>query len=228
MAEPARMIPPLPGRRERRKHATRAELLAAGRKLFSEKGLYESRIEDLSREAGIAKGTIYGYFEDKYELARAVVGAGFDELAREVRARAHGATSRPELLERVVRAHAGFFRANPDLLRVFHQARGVLKFDRPRWRPLSEAFETYLDGLAEVLQGGGPGRLARVRAREQAQLMFGAISGTVSMRVALRPRERGPWLGESGVRALVAMAMTFENGPRAVLLGERRVRRTPG
>ncbi|HUK63923.1 MAG TPA: helix-turn-helix domain-containing protein, partial [Dongiaceae bacterium] len=50
---------PPSGRREHRKHATRRELLIAGRRLFAERGLYDSRIEDLSRQAGIAKGTLY-------------------------------------------------------------------------------------------------------------------------------------------------------------------------
>ena len=44
------------GRREHRKRVTRRELLVAGRKLFGDEGLYESRIEDLTRHAGIAKG----------------------------------------------------------------------------------------------------------------------------------------------------------------------------
>lgn len=47
------------GRRERRKSITRADLLKAGRRLFSQKGLYESHVEDLTEIAGIAKGTFY-------------------------------------------------------------------------------------------------------------------------------------------------------------------------
>ena len=92
------------GRRERRKQETRAQILAAGRKLFAEKGLWEPSIEELTTRAGIAKGTIYGYFADKDALIRAVVGEGFAALAERVRAAAGDERDDSERVARVVRA----------------------------------------------------------------------------------------------------------------------------
>src|SRR5512134_631564 len=149
LPDPTRHAPP--GRRALNKHLTRTELLDAARRLFAERGLYEARIEDLTAAAGIAKGTIYGYFRDKEELALAVVSLGFAELQQLVMERLGHEGTRAERIGRIARAHAEFFTRNPDLLRVFHQVRGVLKFNRPEWRPLRGALAAHLHVLADLL-----------------------------------------------------------------------------
>ena len=44
------------------------KLLSTALHLFSEKGIKKTSIQDIVHEAGIAKGTFYLYFKDKYEL----------------------------------------------------------------------------------------------------------------------------------------------------------------
>lgn len=44
------------------------KLLDAAFKLFSEKGINNTSIQDIVEEAGVAKGTFYLYFKDKYDL----------------------------------------------------------------------------------------------------------------------------------------------------------------
>jgi AcrR family transcriptional regulator len=58
---------------ERRKDARPQELLAAALDLFVERGFAATRLEDVARRAGVAKGTLYLYFENKEELFKAVV-----------------------------------------------------------------------------------------------------------------------------------------------------------
>jgi AcrR family transcriptional regulator len=198
-----------PGRRERHKHRTRVELIAAGRRLFAERGLYEARIEDLTTAAGIAKGTIYGYFEGKEELALAVVTLGFQDLQRLVRSRVGGMGLPARRIARIVGAHGEFFARNPDLLRVFHQLRGVLKFDRPEWRPLRGALTGHLAVLAELLHDGGRAGATRATAARQARALFGAISGILSLHVALRPALRRPVLTRAFVRAIVLLTLSL-------------------
>lgn len=66
--------PPDPKPRwERRKDARPQELLAAAIDLFVERGFASTRLEDVARRAGVSKGTLYLYFENKEELFKAVV-----------------------------------------------------------------------------------------------------------------------------------------------------------
>ena len=58
---------------ERRKDARPSELIAAALHLFIEKGYAGTRLEDVASRAGVSKGTLYLYFENKEELFKAVV-----------------------------------------------------------------------------------------------------------------------------------------------------------
>ncbi|SFU96947.1 TetR/AcrR family transcriptional regulator [Pseudoduganella namucuonensis] len=58
---------------ERRKDARPQELLAAALDLFVERGYAATRLEDVARRAGVSKGTLYLYFENKEDLFKAVV-----------------------------------------------------------------------------------------------------------------------------------------------------------
>lgn len=206
---------PLRGRREHRKHLTRRELLAAGRRLFAEKGLYDSRIEDLSRQAGIAKGTLYLYFANKEELVEAVVTNGFNELLGHVHRAAQDARNREEAVSRVAEAHLEFFDENPDLMRVFHQVRGLLKFNAIESRALRGVLSKYLTGLAHVLAlhpGARPQR--GTHDLEVAKLLFGAVSGVASVRASTGSQVPVRGNSRSTLRALVALVQGFESPAR--------------
>jgi AcrR family transcriptional regulator len=73
---PARSMesPPKKGTRwTRRKEARPQELLAAALDLFVERGYAATRLDDVAARAGVSKGTLYLYFENKEELFKAVV-----------------------------------------------------------------------------------------------------------------------------------------------------------
>src|SRR5688500_5228440 len=57
----------------RRKDARPQELLAAALDHFVERGYAATRLEDVARQAGVSKGTLYLYFTNKEELFKAVV-----------------------------------------------------------------------------------------------------------------------------------------------------------
>ena len=56
--------------------ARRNQILAAAAKVFAEKGFHAATIKDIAKEAGIAHGTIYNYFENKTALMLGI----FDRL----------------------------------------------------------------------------------------------------------------------------------------------------
>ncbi|HVZ68960.1 MAG TPA: TetR/AcrR family transcriptional regulator [Rhizomicrobium sp.] len=57
----------------RRKEARPHEILDAALAVFAEKGFSAARMEDISRRAGVTKGTIYLYFDSKEALFKALV-----------------------------------------------------------------------------------------------------------------------------------------------------------
>jgi AcrR family transcriptional regulator len=179
--------------------------------------LFETRIEDLAEHAGIAKGTLYLYFESRESLARAVVDAGFEELGRHVDAAVARERGMEARVDALIRAHLEVLAAHPDLLRVFHQARGVLKFARPEWRPLRRSLESHVARIARALAPSGAepstfGSLAR-RLRIASDL-FGAISGACSVRAALGGSLRTRGWATPLRSALTAFALGRSSGTR--------------
>ena len=53
---------------ERERQAIRSQLMAAGLRRFAREGVRAARIEDICRDAGIAKGSFYAFFPSKEEL----------------------------------------------------------------------------------------------------------------------------------------------------------------
>lgn len=51
----------------------RDELLQAGMMLFSAKGYHDTKVSDIVREAGVAQGTFYIYFDSKADLFEALL-----------------------------------------------------------------------------------------------------------------------------------------------------------
>ena len=66
----------LPTPRKRRKEARPSELLEAALSLFVEKGFAATRLEDVAAHAGVSKGTLYLYYENKDALFKAVIQEG--------------------------------------------------------------------------------------------------------------------------------------------------------
>lgn len=206
-----------PGLREQRKESTRRDLIRAGRRLFGERGLYEARIEDLTTDAGIAKGTIYGYFRSKEELILAVEIAGLEELRSWVAERLQAGSSPTDRIETAVVAHFEFLESHRDLVKLFHQVRGMLKFERPEWQALRAGLADYVRALADLL--AGPGAEASRGHREAAEILFGAVSGVTSLGIALkregRPPSESPEIisGIAGlVRGILNQAKAEESG----------------
>ncbi|GAA4120882.1 helix-turn-helix domain-containing protein [Nocardioides fonticola] len=62
-------------KRRQDREEKRAELLAAARRLFVERGYEETSMAALAQEAGVAGNTLYWYFTDKDDLLLAVLDA---------------------------------------------------------------------------------------------------------------------------------------------------------
>lgn len=74
----------------RRKHARPQEILDAALLVFAEKGFAAARVEDIAKQAGVTKGTIYLYFPSKEvvfkSLVRESIGTTLDTVIENAKA----------------------------------------------------------------------------------------------------------------------------------------------
>jgi len=84
---------------QRRKEERPSEIMAAGLKIFAEKGFAATKLEEVAEAAGVSKATIYLYFDSKTDL--------FTAIARDI------ATPRLDGIEKLLDAYEG---SSADLL----------------------------------------------------------------------------------------------------------------
>ncbi len=58
---------------QRRKDARPAEIIEAALTLFIDRGFAATRLDDVAKQAGVTKGTVYLYFANKEDLFKAVI-----------------------------------------------------------------------------------------------------------------------------------------------------------
>ncbi len=165
--------------------ATKHKLLAAAEKCFGEKGFYPTSIADITREAGVAQGTFYVYFDSKEAILRALVHHLGHELRRESAQAIAGAPSRAEAERRGFQAFFRWVARHRNSYRIVRQAEFVDQ-DIFRWyyRKLAEG---YARGLERAM---GTGEIARADPEVLAYCLMG-IGDFVGMRYVLWEEEEG-------------------------------------
>jgi AcrR family transcriptional regulator len=157
-----------------RSEATRAALMAAARRLFTERGYDAVSAEEIVRAAGVTRGALYHHFGGKAQLLDAV----HEELEREVTERIARVVLGSELESpmEAMRAGVGAFLdecAKPEVRQIaLHDAPAVLGWER--WREVAAANGLGLieASLAAAIEAG---ELRPLPVRPTAHLLLGAL-----------------------------------------------------
>ena len=105
-------------RRTETEPVRRAQLLRAARKVFRAKGYDGASVDEIVREAGVAKGTFYLYFPSKRDAAVSLRDGLMETMAQAVAAAMESRTSFEDRLESLIAASFKVARKNTDLFRL--------------------------------------------------------------------------------------------------------------
>lgn len=90
----------------RRKDARTEEIISAALEVFADRGFAATKLEDVARRAGVTKGTIYLYFENKDALFKALIRGTIVPVIAQGEALAKSFTgSARDLFEKLVREY---------------------------------------------------------------------------------------------------------------------------
>ncbi len=90
----------------RRKSARPEEILQAALEVFTDRGFAATKLEDVARRAGVTKGTIYLYYENKDALFKALVRETIVPVIAKGEALAHSFTGTArDLFEQLIREY---------------------------------------------------------------------------------------------------------------------------
>jgi AcrR family transcriptional regulator len=175
---------------ERRARSRNALLEAAARGL-SRYGYGHLRLEEVAREAGYTRGALYHQFQDKADLALAVIDWVNENWMRVVgQPASHEDDPTAELLA-LARGHAVFCRR--DIARVVMALRVEFSGqDHPVGREVERIYETGVERVARLIRAGrrngsipdGP------PARTVALAFLGALEGTVIALAGQAPNDQ--------------------------------------
>jgi AcrR family transcriptional regulator len=107
---------PVDGRRSAaaaRRRAREAEIVAATRRLFDEKGMREAHIDDIARAVGVNRAIVYRHFTGKEDLFALTMVSYLVELAELLDAAARKARTPESRLTAVVTTFADYALAHP-------------------------------------------------------------------------------------------------------------------
>lgn len=166
----------------RRKAKTNKRLLEVARRLFSEKGIYWTTVEDITESADQGKGTFYKYFESKDAIIRTLLEEGLEELQAETEQAVKNLDPQVTPLSAIIAARVDFFLKHPDYLLFFHQVRGMMQLQVGVAKDLREVYDAHLHWLARLIKAamgaGGAGS-----AREVATAIGAYTSGLLTYHV---------------------------------------------
>ncbi len=112
----------MPEVQDLKKEKRRRTIIRASLRVFSRKGYETTALDEVAREARLAKGTLYLYFKDKEDLYFHVMLSVLESLEAFVTKQTSEAGNPLDKLAVVARAQIDFFAENPQYFRLFTAA----------------------------------------------------------------------------------------------------------
>src|SRR6058998_2604681 len=94
-------------------------ILEAARKVFAEKGFHEATVDDIAEAAGVAKGTVYLYYESKRDVYFAALKFGIGQLYSLLLEELNKVTTAEEKLKALIAAKLAYFDENGDFFKIY-------------------------------------------------------------------------------------------------------------
>ncbi|WP_163336774.1 TetR/AcrR family transcriptional regulator [Desulfopila sp. IMCC35008] len=129
-----------------------ARIITAATKVFAKKGFFNARISDIAKEAKVADGTIYLYFNNKYDILISVFEEEIGKLIAQVQKALSDETNPRKMLEIFAVRHLAAMKKNKNLAEVIQielrQTHKVVKDYR------NKKFIVYTDIVADIIRQG--------------------------------------------------------------------------
>jgi TetR/AcrR family fatty acid metabolism transcriptional regulator len=186
----------------------RQQIMQAAERLFTSRRFHEITLNSVAAEAGVAKGTIYGYFKDKDDLFFQTSTSGFDELCKLIDRKAPDGTPFPRMLLGACRAINVFFQRRRQLMQMMQSEDGRMWYCqgnlRQRWLQKRKGL---LSSVARVIAKGI--EEGHLRKDVSPEVLAGLLLGM------LRARARDLTDAPSAMRSDEVIVDLFCNGARA-------------
>jgi TetR/AcrR family fatty acid metabolism transcriptional regulator len=152
-----------------------SKIIHAATKVFAKKGFFNARISDIAKEAKVADGTIYLYFNNKFDILISVFEEEIGDLIEQV-AKALAVEPDPrKQLEIFATKHLTMMKKNKNLAEVIQielrQSAKLIKEYR------NNKFSEYIDIISTIIKAGQTQKIYRpdIKPGIAKRAFFGAL-----------------------------------------------------
>ena len=208
--------------RERKKAASQQRILEAAESVFFRDGFKDANLDEVAESAGVAKGTLYRYFDNKAELYVAVLARDGRQFEEKLARLLDPDLAPPEQVRRLSRFYLRHYVDHPDYFQIFWAVENqelIGQLPASVVEEITNLWERSLAVLAQTLERGvRDGYFAPNDAWETAHILWTLANGIIqSEHSPPRRRLRGR-----------ALERVFEDAIDLVLRGLTRTDVRPG
>jgi TetR/AcrR family fatty acid metabolism transcriptional regulator len=162
-----------------------AGILEAARKVFAKRGFNDATVDEIAAAAGVAKGTIYLYYESKRDIYFAALKFGIEQMYSALDQRLKNASTPEDKLRTVISVKLTYCDDNRDFFKIYYSELGNICIHPGTID--SEFKALYLQQakvVESILKEGARKKILRpVRAEQAAFAISDIIRGAVTQRV---------------------------------------------
>jgi len=159
----------------------RTEIVDAARTVFARLGFAQGIMDEIAKEAGVAKGTLYLYFRSKTEIYKAVLDHDMKTLKASTLDRIDAAKSLKEKIRTFALARIERAEANKEFFRIMDSEGSALTYTRSQYRDwLREPVQRL---AAAIEKASEQGKIRSMDAEKTAWLIADMTRGTIQRRL---------------------------------------------
>ena len=153
----------------------RKKILEAAASVFSQKGFHQAKMDEIAKQAGVAKGTLYYNFSGKSKLFAATVTEGMEKIIGQVEKELESDLPFKEHLRKLIRSNLFLYLKYSDLSKiVFNELTSGI--DNDVLEEIEKVRLRYIDFVSDLLrQGQERGYLKEIDTRLAAVGIVGFL-----------------------------------------------------
>ena len=160
-------------------------ILEAARKVFAKKGFSNATVDDIASAAGVAKGTVYLYYESKRDIYFAALKFGIEQMYSVLEEELKSVSTPEDKLRALIGVKLAYFDDNRDFFKIYYSELGNICIHPGTID--SDLKALYLEQakvVESILKEGARKRVLRaVRTEQTAFAISDVIRGVVTQRV---------------------------------------------
>ena len=128
------------------------KIIISATKVFAKKGFFNARISDIAKEAKVADGTIYLYFNNKFDILISVLEEEIGKIIKQIEKAIEQETDPEKMLNIFIEKHLSAMKQNKNLAEVIHIE--LRQSDRLVKEYRNTSFKQYIDVISEIITKG--------------------------------------------------------------------------